>query len=195
MESMPLGASYHGKDVLPTHVICPTPKMNAIGTGKLQISPNALDYLGEGFTFEFTQPADIYRIAPQSGPKESESRVKIIGSGFKESKDTVYAKIGNFDLEPIAKEKVMSAVWSQEDYLSSMLMNKSDLRLFRVVQRHLENNEAVQTVWSRTPQAPHAQSTPGGPVFVTAGQVVELDVMDQNGKRFLDGEPIATAVT
>lgn len=191
MESMPLGASYHGKDVLPTHVICPTPKMNSIGVGKVHISPNAQDYLGDGFTFEFTQPVDIYRIAPQSGPKESESRVKLIGGGFKESKDNVYAKIGNFDLEPIAKDKVVQALWSQEDYLSSMLMTKTDLRLFRMVQRHLEQGESVQTVWSRTPQAPHSTTTPGGPVFVTAGMVVELDVVTSD-KRMLEDQTTTT---
>jgi hypothetical protein len=197
MESMPLGASYHtGKDLLPTHVICSTPKINKTGMAKLHISPNGQDYLGEGFPFEFTPPTDIYRIAPQSGPKENESRVKLIGGGWKESKDTVYAKIGNFDLQPINKDKVVNSLWSQEEYLGSMLMTKNDLRLFRMVQRKLEEGESVQTVWSTAPKAPHAKQTPGGPVFVTAGQVIQLDVV-QDDRRMLEaeGEVVISAKT
>ena len=135
MEKVPLGSFYTAdtKENLPTHIICPSAKTNGKGVGRLQISPNGVDYTGEGFTFEFTDPADIYRIAPQSGPKENDSRVKLIGGGFKESKDTVYAKIGNFELEPIAKDQIVMKLWSQEEYLSSMMMNKEDLRTFRAV--------------------------------------------------------------
>ena len=106
MESIPIGTGYgDGTNVvLPTHIICPSAKMNNKGVGKIHISPNGQDYTGEGFTFEYTDFTDIFRIAPQSGPKENESRVKLVGGGFKQSKETVYAKIGNFDLEPIAKD-------------------------------------------------------------------------------------------
>ena len=106
MESLPVGTGYgDGKNVvLPTHIICPSAKMDKSGVGRIEISPNGQDYTGEGFTFEYTDPVDIFRIAPQSGPKDLESRVKLVGGGFKQSKETVYAKIGNFDLEPIAKD-------------------------------------------------------------------------------------------
>jgi hypothetical protein len=97
------------------------------------VSPNGQDYATEGFHFEFTDEVDIYRIAPQSGPKQTESRVKLIGGGFKQATDVVYAKIGTFDLEPIAKEQIINKLWSQEEYLSSMLMTNDDLRTFRAV--------------------------------------------------------------
>ena len=60
-------------------------------------------------------------------------------------------------------------LWSQEVYLASMLMNKDDLRTFRAVQTKLTQGQSVQTVWSKTPNAPYPTKTPGGPVFITAG--------------------------
>ena len=188
MESLPIGTSYGDgeKTVLPTHIICPSAKMSKSGLGKIQISPNGFDYTTEGFTFEYTDPTDIFRIAPQSGPKEFESRVKLIGGGIKQSKETVYAKIGNFDLEPIAKDQIIEKLWNQVDYLSSMLMKTDDLRMFRAVQTKLTEGQSVQTVWSRTPNAPNPTKTPGGPVFVTAGQVIKLDIVS-NDRRMLDG--------
>ena len=45
----------------------------------------------------------------------------------------MYAKVGNFELEPIAKDQIVMKLWSQEEYLSSMMMNKEDLRTFRAV--------------------------------------------------------------
>ena len=86
METLPLGARYarNGeKPPLPDHVVCPSAKMSSTGVGKLEISANGVDYEGTGFTFEFQEIADIYRIAPQSGPKDQTSKIKLIGGGLK----------------------------------------------------------------------------------------------------------------
>jgi len=86
METIPLGSSYSSngeKAPLPDHIVCPSPKINMIGIGKIEISANGVDYEGGGFQFEFEDTAELYRIAPQSGPKDSTSRVKIIGGGLK----------------------------------------------------------------------------------------------------------------
>ena len=178
MERIPLGSFYQRtftRENLPTHIICPSPQMDGKGgSGRVQISPNGVDYTGEGFPFELTPPADIYRVAPQSGPIPGESKVKLIGGGFKEAKGTVYAKMGNFELEPISKDQCKVNPWNQDEYLGSMLMTRDDLRTFKAVQTRLSPGEQVQSVWSRTATAPHPTSTPGGPVFVTAGQVIEL---------------------
>ena len=67
METIPLGSSYarNGeKAPNPDHVVCPSPKMKGIGIGKLEVSANGVDYEGSGFTFEFEETADVYRIAP-----------------------------------------------------------------------------------------------------------------------------------
>ena len=67
METLPLGSSYpknREKSPLPDHVVCPSPKFNSTGLGKLEVSANGIDYDGAGFPFEFQDPADVYRIAP-----------------------------------------------------------------------------------------------------------------------------------
>jgi hypothetical protein len=66
MESIPIGAGYSEshKTWLPTHVICPSAKFDVSGKGHISVSPNGVDYVTEGFVFEFTDPIDIYRIAP-----------------------------------------------------------------------------------------------------------------------------------
>ena len=103
METLPIGSSYvkNGEvAALPDHVVCPSAKMNGIGMGKLEVSANGVDYDGSSFAFEFEESADLYRIAPQSGPKESGGRIKLVGGGLK-SNSQLYAKIGNFKLEPV----------------------------------------------------------------------------------------------
>ena len=71
METMPLGSQYL-EDIdkpLPSHVICPSPKWIRKGKGILEISVNGVDYLGNFFIFESTDPADLDRVVPLSGPK------------------------------------------------------------------------------------------------------------------------------
>ena len=116
--------------------------MNSTGVGQLHVSANGVDYEGKGFSFEFTDPADIYRIAPQSGPKDQASNVKIIGGGLK-SNSKLYAKLGNYHLEPIEKEQVQLASWNLDQYLDSMLMTQTDLTTFKAVQHTLVEKEPV----------------------------------------------------
>lgn len=116
--------------------------MNSTGVGQLHVSANGVDYEGKGFSFEFTDPADIYRIAPQSGPKDQASNVKIIGGGLK-SNSKLYAKLGNYHLEPIEKEQVQLATWNLDQYLDSMLMTQTDLTTFKAVQHTLVEKEPV----------------------------------------------------
>lgn len=109
METLPIGMSYakNGESApLPDHIVCPSAKMDGHGMGKIEISANGVDYDGVGFAFEFQEPADLYRIAPQSGPKETGGKIKIIGGGLT-STSQLYTKIGNYKLEPIHREKVV----------------------------------------------------------------------------------------
>ena len=120
METLPLGSSYNKNGearALPDQVVCPSAKMNTLGKGKLEISANGVDYDGSGFPFEFEEAADVYRIAPQSGPKETGGKIKLVGGGLR-SNSQLYAKIGNFKLEPIHKEQVLNAVWNLDEHLS-----------------------------------------------------------------------------
>lgn len=151
METLPLGSSYakNGeKPPLPDHVVCPSAKMSASGVATLHVSANGVDYEGKGFTFEFSDPADIYRIAPQSGPKDAASRVKLIGGGLK-SNAQLYAKLGNYHLETIHREQVQQSLWSLDQYLNSMLMTQTDLTQFSAVVYPLEDKDQVQTLMIR----------------------------------------------
>ena len=80
---------------LPNHITCPTPRFPKNGKGKLEISVNGVDYNG-GFDFEFHEPLDVYRITPQSGPRDFNTNVKLIGSGYLETAEVALAKFGNF---------------------------------------------------------------------------------------------------
>ena len=85
METLPLGSSYakNGeKPPLPDHIVCPSAKMTGIGAGRLDVSANGIDFEGSGFPFDFEDAADVYRIAPQAGPKDAASRIKFIGGGL-----------------------------------------------------------------------------------------------------------------
>lgn len=74
METLPLGSQYLEADEkpMPSHIICPSPKWIKEGKGVLEISVNGVDYIGTYFPFESTQPADIDRLYPLSGPKHIE---------------------------------------------------------------------------------------------------------------------------
>jgi len=195
METLPLGSSYakNGeKAPLPDHVVCPSARMKSIGSGKLEVSANGVDYEGAGFPFEFEDAADVYRIAPQSGPKDSASRIKFIGGGLK-SNSQLYAKMGNYRLEPIHREQVKDQLWNHEEYLKSMLMTKTDLRQFKAIQRHLDEKQAVQSLNIIASECPAPTLTHGGPVFLSVGQVIQLDVVDEKHKRRLEDEAAVAA--
>jgi hypothetical protein len=75
-----------------------------------------------------------------------------------------------------------------------MLMNEEDLRTFRAVQTKMTAGQSVQSVWSKTPNAPYPKETPGGPVFITAGQVVTIDVSTEGKTESKTQEAIAQSV-
>lgn len=99
METMPLGSRYENdevsseKRILPTHVLCASPRVQKPGTGTMDISINSYDYSGN-FKYTFSPPVDVYRISPASGPENEKTRVQMVGTGFMENKDTIIQKTG-----------------------------------------------------------------------------------------------------
>ena len=131
METLPLGSMYLEQDApKPTHVICPSPKWIKPGKGVLEISVNGVDYLGTFFPFESTDPADIARIYPLSGPKHTENAVKMLTTGVKQSGDPLAVRTGNYGLEAIKKESIVEFAWSHSSYIESMMMTPADFRQF-----------------------------------------------------------------
>ena len=187
METMPLGSQYL-EDIekpLPSHVICPSPKWIKKGKGVLEISVNGVDYLGNFFPFESTEPADIDRVVPLSGPKHMKSSMKVIGTGMKQSGDPLAIRTGNYALEPVRKDQIVEYIWSQTEYLSSMLMTPADLRQFRIVERTLHDGDSLDALMVTAEKAAINMlemnvnnATHGGPVFMGLGEGIDLDMLE-----------------
>lgn len=124
---MPLGSRYENDDVpkdkriLPTHVLCASPRVTKAGKGTMDISINSFDYSGN-FPFQFTESVDVYRVAPACGPTGEKTRVQLIGTGFKENKDTLIEKTGVFESTDFKTQEVKSINWSESEFLASMQM-------------------------------------------------------------------------
>lgn len=69
-----------------------------------------------------------------------------------------------------------------------MLMTKTDLRQFKAIQTKLEEKQSVNTYWIKAAPAPKPDMTHGGPVFMSVGQVVDIDLVDEKATRRLEGE-------
>lgn len=142
METMPFGSRYENdelpaeKQILPTHVLCASPRVNNPGTASMDISINGYDYSGK-FKYTFTPPVDVYRVSPASGPTNQSTRVKLIGTGLLENKDTAIQKTGVYETADYKSSEVKTLAWSESDYLASMLMTSQDLLTFKYVDKAL----------------------------------------------------------
>jgi hypothetical protein len=87
----------------------------------MDISINSWDYSGN-FPFTFTDPVDVYRVAPACGPINEKTRVQLIGTGFKENKDTLIEKTGVVETTDFKTQEVKSMNWSESEFLASMQM-------------------------------------------------------------------------
>ena len=65
------------------------------------------------------------------------------------------------------------------------------MRQFKAVQYHLEEKQSVQTLMIAASEAPTPDLTHGGPVFMSVGQVVELEVVGEKSSRRLEDEVAA----
>ena len=79
-----------------------------------------------------------------------------------------------------------------------MLMTKADLYHFKSAQHHLNEKDAVQSIYVRASECPALDQPNGGPVFMSVGQVIQLDIVGEtHGRLLLDSadESSAEAVT
>lgn len=111
METLPAGSSYNN-DNKPTHVLCYSPNWFGVsGQGKLDVSVNGQDYHGD-LTFTISEPLDVFRVSPMSGPRSGKTSVKFIGTGFDTQSGNVLAKFGVSSTSVINKNAVVSTSWS-----------------------------------------------------------------------------------
>ena len=71
-------------------------------------------------------------------------------------------------------------------------MTHQDLRQFKAVQHKLDDHQPVQSLKIRTVGAPAPSETHGGPVFMSVGQVIQLDTVAETARR-LEGESTEAA--
>lgn len=130
----------------PTHIVCSSPRMHNKGKGKLQISPNGVDFFGN-FDYEAATPVDVYRITPQAGPKDGTTKVRLEGSGFASTtNDDIFSKFGTVGVERLAKDKVMQMAWNQNEWLSSMLLGEGDLASYQHKDHILKDKDSLNTI-------------------------------------------------
>jgi hypothetical protein len=159
METMPLGSRYENDDmpkdkrILPTHVLCASPRVTTSGKGTMDISINSWDYSGN-FPFTFTDPVDVYRVAPACGPINEKTRVQLIGTGFKENKDTLIEKTGVVETTDFKTQEVKSMNWSESEFLASMQMTAQDLLTFKYIEYPLKETQQLQSVFINVLQIP-----------------------------------------
>ena len=176
METNVVGGMYAAEEgnVYPTQVVCASPKMHNSGTGRMWISVNGQDYL-EAFEYESSVPMDLYRLVPQCGPKEGQTKVKLMGSGFiSPNKDDIFGKFGTIGVYKFEKDQILSEAWNQSEWLSQQLMTESDLLKFEHLDHKLLEKESLNTIFVQTPLAPVDSKTIGGPVYVSVGQHVQF---------------------
>lgn len=148
METMPFGSRYENdeitadKQILPTHVLCASPRVQNPGTAVMDISVNGFDFSG-AFQYTFTPPVDVYRVSPASGPIDSSTRVKLVGTGILENKDTVIQKTGVYETTSVKNAEIKSMAWSESEFLASMLMTSQDELTFKFVNKPLTPGQAL----------------------------------------------------
>ena len=181
METMPFGSRYENdevtsdKEILPTHVLCASPRVVTPGTGTMDISINGFDYSGN-FKYSFTPSVDVYRVSPACGPIDHSTRVQLIGMGFSENKDTVIQKTGVYMTQDLKSAEVKTLAWSEADFLASMYMTSSDLLTFKYVDKTLNPGQQLQSIFVNIQQIPDLKQVHGGMNSMTLGEVIEFSV-------------------
>ena len=111
--------------------------------------------------------------------------MKVIGTGMKQSGDPLAIRTGNFALEPVRKDQIVEYIWSQTEYLSSMLMTPADLRQFRIVERALHDGDSLDALMVTAQKAAINMlemnvnnATHGGPVFMGLGEGIDFDMLE-----------------
>ena len=176
MEKLPLGSKYDmvqdSEASLPTHMLCPSPKINHAGQGKMDLSINGMDFHGN-FDFKFTEPLDVYRINPTAGPMGGNNKIRMIGSGYKDTKEAAFAKFGTVTTQRLAKKEVTQMLWNEASYMATMDLTVYDLRLYKHKDHDMFESDSYDSIEVMVPAAPSGSQTKdkmlGGPMYVSVG--------------------------
>lgn len=62
-----------------------------------------------------------------SGPNIGNTRVKLFGSGFTNTKEDVQVKWGVLDTEKIQKDLVQDYIWNENDFVAHAMVDGSEI--------------------------------------------------------------------
>ena len=104
----------------PNTVSCKSPKWDLSGgllreeNIRVDVSINGVDYSGDR-TILISENLDVYKIVPLCGPNEGSTRVKIIGTGFKQ-KEEISVKWGVIITRPLDKQALFDFVYNEAEF-------------------------------------------------------------------------------
>jgi hypothetical protein len=161
-------------------ISCPSPewdlpKDTEEETLLLDMSINGgADYLGRKL-FKITERLEIYRLYPPCGPTHGKTRMKLVGTGFKQYQElhlkwgvltSIFADKTSAESLIFKKGQPMSNDPSENEAIS---MNEDQALLF-------EQNRKYQTLESYSPRLPNWDRTHGGPVYLMLGKTTEFEL-------------------
>lgn len=71
----------------------------------------------------------------------------MIGTGFKENKDTLIEKTSVYTSFEMKGSEAKSWAWAEADFLASMLMTRQDLLTFKFVEKTLNEGDSLQSAF------------------------------------------------
>jgi hypothetical protein len=167
----------------PSFLKCKSPKWHTPETVALDISVNGVDYAG-GFSYTFSDILDLYRIVPMSGPNIGGTKVKLYGVGYTAAKDDVLVRFGVHAAPSMDKTLVTDYVYTETEFINSAMVSGSEIlrayksEAFSVEKRDTEIAEStsLKAYPTKSPKLPNWNSTHGGPIYMSVGQAVLLNI-------------------
>ena len=160
-------------------IVCPSPEWELEKEKReedvyLDISVNDADFSGKKLV-KITERLDIYRIYPPCGPTVGNTRMRIIGTGFKLFKN-LHLKWGVIDSILVDEKSRDSFIYQKGKSISKDPYEDEILSLNEETYLLYENMSEYQSVYSYSPKLPNYDRTHGGQVYLSLGHANELNV-------------------
>lgn len=117
--------SFPLKSELNNVFMCQSPQWQESGKGRITISLNGYDYSETGLDMVFTNPIKIHKMEPPCGPREGNTKVRIIGSGFQYTSEYNF-KWGVQNIVPMNETKLIKT-YKQGELESQKIYSKIEL--------------------------------------------------------------------
>ena len=161
-------------------IICPSPEWE-VPEGMdsenvyLDISVNdGADYSG-GKLIKITERLAIYRVYPPCGPTYGNTKMRIIGTGFK-NYEQLHLKWGVLNAMNLERQATQMLVYNKDRAISSDPFENEVISLNEDVRLYYKNMGQYQSLYSFSPKITNWDRTHGGQVYLSVGRTTELKV-------------------